>query len=73
MTSEKIVDILAQYKKVSTTEIQRERMFREMGLDSLDMAELLMRLEDEFGVSLELDPGHQTIADLAAAIDAHLH
>ena len=44
---EKIVEILADYKNVDISEIKTDVPFTELGLDSLDVAELVMQIEDE--------------------------
>ena len=40
-----------------------------MGLDSLDVAELVMNMEDELGVTIEISPALKTIQDVAALVD----
>jgi acyl carrier protein len=49
-----------------------ETVLAELGLDSLDMAELVMELEDEFEITLETDEAIKTVADLTAKIEAQL-
>ncbi|MBP3581357.1 MAG: acyl carrier protein, partial [Clostridia bacterium] len=45
----------------------------ELGADSLDVVEILMSLEDEFGVSIpdEAIPQIKTIKDIVEFIDTH--
>lgn len=43
--------------------------FREMGLDSLDVAELLLKVEDELHVVLEPSPEHDTIDKLVRFLE----
>ena len=43
--------------------------FADMGLDSLDVAELVMNMEDELGVTIEISPALKTVADVAALVD----
>ncbi len=66
---EKIVDILAEYKNVEPSEIKTDVPFTELGLDSLDVAELVMQIEDELGVSLEMSVQYNTIDKLVAYIE----
>ena len=66
---EKLVDILAEYKNVDPSEIQTDLPFTELGLDSLDVAELVMQIEDELGVSIEMSAQYNTIDKLAAYIE----
>ena len=49
-----------------------ESTWAELELDSLDTVELVMNLEDEFGVQLEMNENLKTIGDVVAAIEAAL-
>ena len=69
MTFEKVAAILADYKGIDVSEIKMESTFQELSLDSLDVAELVLNLEDEFGVTLELDEAVKTVADMVKLID----
>jgi acyl carrier protein len=69
MTFEKVAEILADYKGIDVGSVQMESTFAELELDSLDVAELVMSLEDEFSVTIELDETVKTVADLVARID----
>jgi len=66
---EKIIEILADYKNVPTSEIKTDVPFTELGLDSLDVAELVMQIEDELGVTLEMSIKYNTVDKLAAFIE----
>ena len=66
---EKLIEILADYKNVSPDEIKCDVPFTELGLDSLDVAELVMQIEDELGVTLEMSTKYNTIDKLAAYIE----
>ena len=68
---EKIVEILADYKNVPTSEIKTDVPFTELGLDSLDVAELVMQIEDELGVTLEMSIKYNTVDKLAVYIEEH--
>jgi acyl carrier protein len=68
---EKLIEILADYKNVSPDEIRSDVPFTELGLDSLDVAELVMQIEDELGVTLEMSVKYNTIDKLAAYIEEH--
>lgn len=50
---EKIVDMLSQQLNVAADKIKPEsRMAEDLGADSLDRVELLMSLEDEYGITI---------------------
>ena len=68
---DKLIEILADYKNVPTSEIKTDVPFTELGLDSLDVAELVMQIEDELGVTLEMSVQYNTIDKLAAYIEAN--
>lgn len=69
MTFEKTAGILAEYKGIEVSDVKGESTFADLELDSLDVAELVMSLEDEFGVSIELDENVKTVNDLVRVID----
>ncbi len=68
-TKENLIEIVAEYRNIDKAEVRTDATFREMGLDSLDVAELLLKVEDELHVVLEPSPEHDTIDKLAAFLD----
>ena len=68
---ETLVKILADYKGVDASEIKTDAPFSELGLDSLDVAELVMQIEDELGVTLEMSIKYNTVEKLAVYIEEH--
>ncbi len=70
MTEQKIKEMLAEKLGMSAEEITSESKFSDLGLDSLDIAEMLMDVEKEFGVAVEADPSLQTVGDLVAKLEA---
>lgn len=74
MTFEKVVDILAKQLGTEKDKIKGEtNIATDLGADSLDLVEVLMSLEDEFGVSIPDDaiPNIKTVDDLVKFIDSH--
>ena len=69
MVQEKIIEMLAEKLECEASEIDAETTFAELGIDSLDVAELVMNLEDEFGVSLEMNASLNTVAAVTAKIE----
>ena len=67
---EKIVEILADFKQVSPDEIKTNVPFTELGFDSLDVAELVMQIEEELGVTLEMSIKYNTVDKLVAYLDS---
>lgn len=70
MVLDKVKEILADKLGMSADEITADSKFSELGLDSLDIAEMLMNIEEEFGVAVEPDPNLQTVAALVEKIEA---
>ena len=65
---EKIINVIAEYKGISPVGITAQTTFMELGLDSLDIAELILRLEDELGVTVDVSPALISVESLAAHI-----
>lgn len=73
-TFEKVSEIISKQLSISKDKIKEETvMAEELGADSLDMVEVIMDLEDEFGISIpdEAIPNLKTIKDLVDYIDAN--
>ena len=43
--------------------------FHDLGIDSLDTVDLLMNLEDELGLSIELDEKVETVGQLVELVE----
>ena len=69
MIFEKVAALLADYKGIDVNTITMDSSFAELELDSLDVADLVMQIEDELGVSIELDQSVTTMKDLIAKIE----
>lgn len=64
MILEKIKTILSEQISVNTDDIKPESTFDSLGLDSLDMMQVLMELEDEFGIQIDENSDMKTVGDL---------
>ena len=69
MTFETIAAKLADYKGIDVATITMDSTFEDQALDSLDVADLVMQIEDEMGISIELDPEVKDMRALVAKID----
>ena len=69
---EKLVEIIAKYLDVEEETIKTDVQFTDLGLDSLDVAELVMTIEDELDVTIELSTDYDTIEKLAEHISTQL-
>ncbi|MBP3617618.1 MAG: acyl carrier protein [Lachnospiraceae bacterium] len=67
---DQIKELLATSLSIDADTITEASRFSEdLGIDSLDIVELLMNVEEEFGVSIEPDPSIATVGDLIAKIE----
>lgn len=72
-TLDTIKKIVAEYCKIDPKDVWNNSNFNEdLGLDSLDSIELIMKIEEECGIELDDDSleGIKTVEGLANAIDA---
>ncbi len=69
MTIDKIKTIIADHSGEDEANITEETTFEELGVDSLTTVEVLMDIEDEFGVTLEAAQVGKTVGDLVRAIE----
>ena len=71
---EKLVSYAAKQLELSPDEITPESTFESLGIDSLDIVEMLMDLETELGVELEMeDQKISTFGELADFIESKLN
>ena len=66
---EKVAQILAEYKDIDVAEITMESTFADLNVDSLDTAELVMNLEDELGITIEMNEKLTTVGELVKLIE----
>ncbi len=70
MTFEKIAAILSEHLDIDVVEITKESSFKDLGLDSLDTVEILMEIEDEFGIEVKITDVGETVGSLVAYVDS---
>ena len=68
-TFNKVAQMLADHKGIDVNTITMDSTFAELQVDSLDVSELVMNFEDEFGISIELDEAVKTVADMVKRIE----
>ncbi|MBQ7565546.1 MAG: acyl carrier protein [Oscillospiraceae bacterium] len=66
---EKIASYLAEQLDVPVEEITKETTFESLGIDSLDMVEMVMDLESDLGVDLELEEKISTVGELVDFVE----
>lgn len=73
MVFDKVAAILAEYVDADTSTITNETSFEELGIDSLDMLDMVMALEEELGgVELELSEDIKTVGDLVSYAESKM-
>ena len=65
---EKIRAIVADQLSVDPASITAETRFEDLNADSLDVVEVIMALEDEFGIAIP-DEAAEQIKNIGAAVD----
>ncbi len=71
---EKLVAIAAKQLELDAEEITPDSTFESLGIDSLDIVEMIMDLESELGVELDMeDQKIATFGELADFIDSKIN
>lgn len=73
------MDKMEEFKQMFATrlgvkKVEETKTLKELGLDSLDIAEMCLELEDRFGVTFELNElaSLKTVGDLYASVAVKL-
>ena len=66
--TETIIRVIAEYLDKDSSEIKATDTFAEIGLDSLDIMELVMQLQEELDCKIELSQDITSIEKLAEYI-----
>ena len=67
---QKLVEIVAEYREMDVADVRTDVPFTELGLDSLDVAELAMTIEEELGLFVEMAPQYNSIDKMAAYLES---
>ena len=68
---EKIKRIISDYLIIDSSEISSDQTFANLGLDSLDMVEIFLQIEDEFDIEIGDDDADKirTISSLVQYLE----
>ncbi len=69
MVYEKICEIIAEKMDIEASDISMDSSFESLKIDSLDMVEIVMDIEEEFDISIEEAENLKTVADLVNFIE----
>ena len=71
---EKLVSYAAKQLELDIDEITPDSTFESLGIDSLDVVEMIMDLESELGIELEMeDQKIETFQELADFVESKLN
>ena len=71
---EKLVNYAAKQLELDASEISPDSTFESLGIDSLDIVEMIMDLESELGIELEMeDQKIATFQELADFIETKIN
>lgn len=73
-TAEKIMEVLANHLEMDVNEISEDATLESLDVDSLDTVEIMMELEDEFGIEINAsDVGTgKSVKELADYVDSKI-
>lgn len=69
---EKIKNYLSKQLDISADSICEDTTFESLGIDSLDVVEMVVDLEEELGIELELDDKITNIGEFVAFVESKL-
>ncbi len=69
MIHERLAEMIAEHIDCDPSEIQPDTRFEDLGIDSLDITEIIMSVEDAFGITVEVSSQLACVSDLAAKIE----
>ena len=72
MTLEKVKKVLADHLEMDESEIDENTTLDELGVDSLDAVEIIMELEDEFGIEIQAEDAGRSVKEFVSYIDSKL-
>ena len=62
---------MAEHLDVDASTITEATTFEDLDIDSLDTVEIMMEMEDEFGIEIKVEDIGKTVGELIAHIDAN--
>ncbi len=66
---EKVRKVICEFKDLKEEEVTMDTEFEELGLDSLDMVELVMQIEEEMGITVEMNEDLKTVRDVVNELE----
>ena len=69
MVYEKIAQIISEKMDIDVEDISMDSTFESLKIDSLDMVEIVMDIEEEFDISIEEAENLKSVSDLVKYIE----
>lgn len=72
MVFEKVKEVIVNQLSVDESEIKLETSFKELGVDSLDLFEIVIELEEAFDIQIEDAESIKTVEDAVEYIESKI-
>lgn len=69
MNTERVIRVIAEHLEVEESTINENTTFADLGVDSLDAVEIMMELEDEFGIEIKAEEAGKSVKELTDYIN----
>ncbi|NME84239.1 acyl carrier protein [Clostridium sp. SM-530-WT-3G] len=71
MLFEEIREVICEQLEIEKEEVTLETTFEELGADSLDLFQIVIELEEKYGIQIEEVDGLKTIKDAVNYVEEH--
>lgn len=71
-TFERVCKVIRETAGLDDVEMKPESTLEEIGLDSLGTVEILVAVEDEFGIELDADDNPKTVGEFVQTVEEAL-
>lgn len=71
MLFEEIREVICEQLEIEKEEVTLDTTFEELGADSLDLFQIVIELEEKYGIQIEEVEGLKTIRDAVKYVEEH--
>lgn len=71
MLFEEIREVICEQLEIESDEVTLDTTFEELGADSLDLFQIVIELEEKYGIQIEEVDGLKTIKDAVNYVEEH--
>ncbi|MBE6063250.1 MAG: acyl carrier protein [Clostridium butyricum] len=71
MLFEEIREVICEQLEIEKDEVSLETTFEQLGADSLDLFQIVIELEEKYGIQIEEVEGLKTIKDAVEYVEEH--